>query len=178
MHLWDKSHLITSMRIVEMRRADTLLALAARAERDENAREAFRDAIGKAKAAYERLFSLPDQPLSLKAEAGFKWAYAEESSVSENSSAGAREQALEQAREIYWKTASDVISVQRPETHQAVEGGYWVARCLFALAESYEKIGDYESARNAYEKAREWSELGLIPGKSYAEQRRRRILEK
>lgn len=167
-----------SMRIVEMRRADTLLALAARAERDENAREAFRDAIGKAKAAYERLFSLPDQPLSLKAEAGFKWAYAEESSVSENSSAGAREQALEQAREIYWKTASDVISVQRPETHQAVEGGYWVARCLFALAESYEKIGDYESARNAYEKAREWSELGLIPGKSYAEQRRRRVLEK
>lgn len=169
----------TEMRVVEMRRADSLLALAARAESDENARGSFQDANSKAKAAYERLFSLPDQPLSMKAEAGFKWGYAEETSVPENGDADARERAREQGRTIYWKTVSEVMSAaQKQQTPAMIEGAYWVARCLFALAASYEKSGDYESARNAYDKAREWSEYGLIPGKNYAEQRRRRILEK
>lgn len=167
------------MRIVEMRRADTLRALAARAEGDANARGTFLDALSKAKAAYERLFSLPDQPLSLKAEAGFKWGYAEEDSVPEDGDPAERERAWEQARTIYWKTASEIIAAaQKQGEITPIEGGYWVSRCLFALAGSYEKSGDYESARNTYEKAREWGELGLIPGKNYAEQRCRRIFEK
>lgn len=168
-----------AMRIVEMRRADTLRALAARAEGDENARSAFRDAQAKAKAAYERLYSLPDQPLSLKAEAGFKWGYAEEYSVPETGDSVDRQQSWEQARTIYWKTVTDVISsAQKQSEIKPIDGGYWVSRCLFALAGLYEKDGDYDAARGVYEKAREWSERGLIPGKNYAETRLRRIAEK
>lgn len=168
-----------AMRVVEMRRADTLRALAARAEGDENMRGTFLDSLSKAKAAYERLFSLPDQPISLKAEAGFKWGYSEEASAPENGDPVARERAWEQARTIYWKTASEIISdALKRDKMTPIEGGYWVSRCLFALAGLYEKSGDYESARSTYEKVREWGALGIIPGKNYAEQRRRRILEK
>lgn len=169
------------MRIVEMRRADALRALAARAELDGNATAAFADARKKSEAAYERLFSLPDQPLSLKAEAGYKWGYAVAHSVPESGDAAERERAEKQSRTILWTVVSDTLDLARerggPDALGA-SGGYWLARCLFTLGESYEKIRDYESARNIYAQAVRWSDFGLIPGKRYAERRLKRILEK
>lgn len=173
------------MRVAEMRRADTLRAIAARAESDAVARGVFTDALNKAEAAYERLFSLPDQPLSLKAEAGYKWGYAVAESVpagggDDAASAAAREQARERARTIYWKTVSDTLAAARERGSGALDAsaGYWLSRCLFALAGSYEEAGDYESARSVYGNILEWSGEGLIPGKSYAEWRLKKILEK
>lgn len=170
-----------AMRSVELRRADTLLAIAARAETDEAAHGTFFDAIGKAEAAYERLFSLPDQPLALKAEAGYKWGYALAHSVPAGDDAAARERARTQAQSVYWRTVTETLAAARERGGNALSaspGGYWISRCLFALADSYENAGDYESARGVYGKISELGDAGLIPGKRYAEQRLRKILEK
>lgn len=196
----------SELRIVELRRADALRAIAARAETDDSARTTFFDALGKATSAYERLFSLPDQPLSLKAEAGYKWATAVAHSVPATITASnsgtlagttayaaagtvaaesaetveARNRAEKQAVEIYWRTATETLAATRERGTAALEssGGYWISRCMFAIAEIYEKHGDYESARNAYKKVSEWSAAGLVPGKRYAEWRLDKILEK
>lgn len=171
-----------AMRIVEMRRADTLRAIAARAESDDGARGVFADARNKAEAAYERLFSLPDQPLSLKAEAGYKLGYTVAGSVpADDSDSAARDRVQKRAQTIFWKTVSDTLAAARERGGAAAlesSGGYWLSRCLFALAGSYEDSGDYESARSVYGKILEWSAEGLIPGKNYAEWRLKKILEK
>ena len=169
------------MRIVEMRRADALRALAARAEIDGNEKDAAAEARSRAEAAYERLFSLPDQPLSLKAEAGFKWGdvVARDGAVSKD--AAARERAAAQARTIFWRAAEETLDAARERGGAAAlgeTGGYWVARCYFALAASYERAGDYESARGVYGLIAEQSAAGMIPGGRYAESLLRRIYEK
>lgn len=174
------------LRVVEIRRADALRAIAARSENDESARTTFLEALGRAESAYERLFSLPEQDLSLKAEAGFKWAAATEHSVPAGTgkeSAGtaeARKKAEQQAIIIYWRAATETLEETRSRGTAALgnSGGYWISRCMFALAAIYERNGDFESARNAYRKIAEWSAEGLVPGKRYAEWRLDKILEK
>lgn len=174
-------------RIVEMRRADTLSAIAARAGTDSGAsRETFSASLRKAEAAYERLFSLPDQPLSLKAEAGFKQGYAAAHTVpvgsaSEVRSTSSVSDSEKKARTIYWRTVNETLDAARSRGGASAlgnTGGYWLARCLFALAESYEKSGDYDSARAVYENISAWSDEGLIPGKNYALWRFNKIKEK
>lgn len=171
------------MRIVEIRRADVLRAIAARADADKATRSVFDDAQAKAEGAYERLYSLPNQPLALKAEAGFKWAYAVEHSVpaSEDDADEKQQAAAERARTLYWKTVTDVLDAVREQggtNALGASGGYWVSRCLFALAASYESSGDFAEARAVYENIIEWGKGGLIPGKNYAETRRTQIIEK
>jgi len=174
------------MRIVEMRRADTLRAIAARAETDAISRETFSSSLRKAEAAYERLFSLPDQPLSLKAEAGFKQGYATAHAVpaSDEKSSGdvpVVNDSEKKARAIYWKTVNETLATARSRggaKSLGNAGGYWIARCLFALAESYEKEGDFDSARAIYENISEWSDEGLVSGKNYATWRLEKIKEK
>ena len=174
-------------RIVEIRRADALSALAARAELDGNAAAAAADARKKSETAYERLFSLPDQPLSLKAEAGYKWAYAVAHSVPATGDAEARERAEKLSRETYWNVVCETLafaeSLAEKKNCTVAEalgdsGGYWLARCLFTLGESYEKARDYDSARGIYAQLVRWSGFGWIPGKRHAEVRLKRILEK
>lgn len=171
------------MRIVEIRRADVFRAMAARNDADKSRRVAFDDAQANAERAYERLFSLPNQPLSLKAEAGFKWAYAIAHKVpaSEGQAEEKRKAAQKQAQVQYWKTVTDVLSAAREQGNASAlgeTGGYWVSRCLFALAASYEAEGNYKEARAVYKKISEWSAAGLIPGKQYAETLQAKILEK
>lgn len=174
------------LRVIEMRRADALRAIAARSENDESARTTFLEALARAESAYERLFSLPEQALSLKAEAGYKWATAVAHSVpagTENDSAetlAARKKAEQRAIVIYWRTATETLEETRSRGTAALgnSGGYWISRCMFALAAIYEQNGDYESARSAYRKISEWSAEGLVPGKRYAEWRLDKILEK
>lgn len=172
--------------VVEIRRADALSALAARAELDGNAAAAA-DARKKSETAYERLFSLPEQPLSLKAEAGYKWAYAVAHSVPATGDEEARERAEKLSRETCWNVinetrafAENLAEKKNCSIAEALgeSGGYWLARCLFALGESYEKAHDYDSARSVYAQVVRWSSFGWIPGKRNAELRLKRILEK
>lgn len=169
------------IRVVELRRADVLLAISARSEADESARASFIDSQREAEAAYERLFSLPELPLELKAEAGFKWAYSVAHSVPAGDESGAKDAAEKRARALYWKVVSETLAAAQEHNASPVLGGstgYWLSRSLFALAKSYEQSGDYASARNIYEKICDWADEGLIPGKRYAETLRKKILEK
>lgn len=172
----------TQMRTVEMRRADTLRAIAARAETDASARTTFTDALRKAEAAYERLFSLPDQPLALKAEAGFKRGFAAAHAVPADVSAtnATTETPENRALSIYWQTVNETLAAAKTKGADALgdSGGYWISRCLFAIAEIHEKRGDYDSARNAYEKISAWSADGIVPGGNYAAWRLEKIKEK
>jgi len=85
------------------------------------------------------------------------------------------------ARAIYWKTVNETLATARSRggaKSLGNAGGYWIARCLFALAESYEKEGDFDSARAIYENISEWSDEGLVSGKNYATWRLEKIKEK
>lgn len=169
------------IRMVELRRADVLLAISARSEADETARASFLDSQREAEAAYERLFSLPDQPLELKAEAGFKWAYSVAHSVPAGAEPEDKVNAEKKARTLYWKVVTETLATAQERSGSPVldgSTGYWLSRSLFALAKSYEGAGDYAAARNIYEKICGWADEGLIPGKRYAETLRRKILEK
>ena len=168
------------LRRVEIARADCLLALAL-AVGEENSpenRSARAANLAKAVAAYERLFSLPGAPCELMAEAGFKWAYAVSQSpkLRENASETTKKDAAEKAQKIYFATVNTVFEKacaggNAPSQTWGATSGYWISRSLFALAELYEKSGDYVNARKAYAQIIDWSSRNWIPGAQYAQAR-------
>ncbi len=177
------------LRRVEISRADCLLALAA-TSRPENAAGTTNLAIANAAKtnleaaifAYERLFSLPDVPFDLMAEAGNKWAYAtaQTAKILEKVAPEARERYFDEAKKIHWKVVNEVFSkaTKDSEDPAAVWGartGYWIARSLFAIAEIAEQQNDFDEAKKVYDLVENWSSKNWIPGAEYARSRKAAI---
>ncbi len=118
--------------------------------------------LGDAVAIYERLVYLPQTPLDLQAEAGYKWGLAK-----------VRQLEVARGQEIFWL----VISRLRKE-HQAPEalggqGRYWLAKCLLELALLFEQERRFDEARSLYA---DLATSGL-PGKNLAEAKMKRFAE-
>ncbi len=88
-----------------------------------------------AAAIFERIYAFPDMPISVKAEAAFKCAFALD-----------RADRSREANEMRWVTATRLLS--QPLTPEAK---YWVGRSLFALATNLEASGAKRDATSAYE---------------------------
>ncbi|MCD8299072.1 MAG: tetratricopeptide repeat protein [Opitutae bacterium] len=168
------------LRRVEISRADCLLALAATARggNDEGGTQDARSDLESAIVAYERLFSLPDVPFDMMAEAGNKWGYAtvQTAKMFEKSAPETRDRYLAEAKKIHWRVVNEVFAKaskdgEDPASVWGARTGYWIARSLFAIAEICEQQGDFDGARKAYERVLEWNEKNWIPGAEYARSR-------
>jgi len=87
-------------------------------------------------AIFERLYALPDMPVSARAEAAFKCGYALE-----------RAGRTREANEMLWLTSEQLLQL-RDLTPSA---RYWIGRSLYNLAASLEASGQKRDARAAYE---------------------------
>lgn len=75
-------------------------------------------------ATFERLYSLPEMPIEIKAEAAEKWAFALEKS-----------EKISEADEVRWSTSNALIS----KVKENYKARYWIARNLYNLAISLEQ---------------------------------------
>lgn len=87
-------------------------------------------------AIFERLYALPEMPISAKAEAAFKCSYALE-----------RAGRSREADEMRWVTSQQLLAAHS----LTPEAKYWLGRTLYSLATSLEKSGAKRDARAAYE---------------------------
>ena len=92
--------------------------------------------ISDAVATFERLYSLPEMPIEVKAEAAAKWAFALEES-----------DRISEANEVRWATSIALVADIK-DNHKA---RYWVARNLFNLADSLEQNKSMRDARAVHE---------------------------
>lgn len=113
-------------------RADCLFAQAGQNE----------DRLSEAVAAYERLFEQTNLPADLRAEAGFKWAYA----VTRKGDVLRSQMIYARILDVFLKTPSDGTR----DLHAT--GPFWLSRSLFELGTLLEQEAKWEEARNAYRK--------------------------
>ena len=136
----------------ELGRADCLLAKAMSREGDsEKSGPARTIALERAITAYERLFSLPNKPADLTAEAGYKWGVAlqfREPIPGANSSS--RAVIAKEAKDAHWLVISQLL-LDPAEAEKLATGRWWIVRSLFAVAEYYESVRNYEEARRVYQ---------------------------
>jgi len=92
-----------------------------------------------AAAIYERLRDLPDAPVDLRAEAGFKWAYA----------LAKRGQAAK-ALTVYWSVVNDFLLDPARSARLGAKGRYWISRTLLELGQLLEDAGRLDEAQRAY----------------------------
>lgn len=172
---------------VEIARADCLFANASsiRPSTQPDSLASRRNALRLAISAYERLFSLPDAPIELRAEAGYKWgeASAKRASLADTPTDLLRESVNRDARKIYWRVVEEIFNQASkggvdPSENWGVSTGYWLARSFFAVGQLSEDVGDYDDARKAYEKVKNWSARGWMPGSEYARSREEAIRDK
>lgn len=110
--------------------ADSYLAQA-----DGEDRQSFRDAV----AILERLFDLSSLGPDLRAEAGFKLAFA-------NANRGR----VARAQEVYWGAVSALYLHEETAQSLGSRGRYWIARCLFEYGQLFEREGRPREAREVY----------------------------
>ena len=116
--------------LAQMSLADTLIAQSVEAP------EKFEAAVSR----LELLMDLPEAPLGLRVEAGYKLGQAWR----------ARGEVL-RAKQIYW-LLYDLTIVEEPRIRSLTrKGRYWLARTLFALAEIANEEGDLDKANEFYE---------------------------
>lgn len=172
---------------VEIARADCLFANASsiRPNTKPDSLASRQNSLRLAISAYERLFSLPDAPIELRAEAGYKWgeASAKRASLAESPTDLLRESVNRDARKIYWRVVEEIFNQASkggvdPSENWGVSTGYWLARSFFAVGHLSEEVGDYDDARKAYEKVKNWSARGWMPGSEYARSREEAIRDK
>ena len=93
-----------------------------------------------AAAIFERVYSMPDTPEDLKAEAAFKWGFALKQADR------ARE-----AAEVWWMCAGSILKREPSRGEPSPKFRYWAAKTLLELASQLESSADIPSARAAYE---------------------------
>ncbi len=84
---------------------------------------------------FERLYSLPNVPISAKAEAAFKWSFALRKS-----------NRVSEANEVAWLTSTALLK----NTNINSISKYWIGRNLYAMAESLEESESTRDAISAY----------------------------
>jgi tetratricopeptide (TPR) repeat protein len=97
--------------------------------------QSFRDAV----AILERLFDLSSLGPDLRAEAGFKLAFA-------NATRGR----VARAQEVYWAAVSVLYLDEATAQSLGSRGRYWIARSLFEYGQLFEREGRPRDARDAY----------------------------
>ncbi len=116
--------------------------------------------LGDAVAILERLVDLPNIPLDLRLEAGYKWGFA----------LGKMDRSP-RAQEAYWLVLDRFLRGKRGSDETGARGRYWLARSIFDLGELLEEDRRFEEARRVYAYV---SAYGL-PGESTAEARVKRF---
>ncbi len=92
--------------------------------------------LERAMAGYERLQFLPNAPLDLRLEAGFKHGYAL-----------VRSGKAARARQVWWPLVEPLISEDGSRGALGARGRYWLARTLLELGLLHEQQGQLEQAR-------------------------------
>jgi hypothetical protein len=93
-----------------------------------------------ASAIYERLRDLPQAPVDLRVEAGYKWGYA----------LAKRGQGAKAAT-VYWSVVDAFLLEARPAGALGGKGRYWIARTLIGLGQLHEDAGRLDEAQRAYQ---------------------------
>lgn len=140
--------------LVQLSLADCYLAQAGRDER-----QRFQNAV----SVLERLLDLPTANADLRAEAGFKLAFA-------NAARGEGER----AQQVYWTTVASLYLDEKVAATLGSRGRYWISRCLFENGQQFEREGRLEQAREAYAMIKE----GGLPGESLAAANLARLVPK
>lgn len=132
--------------LVQLSMADCFLAQAT-----EGSGPRFSNAI----AILERLFDLPTISPDLRAEAGFKLAFATARGTNGN---------RERAGELYWSIVSNLFLNEEIRANLGARGRYWVARSLLEYGRYFEEMNRKEEAGRAYELI----EANGLPGRRLA----------
>lgn len=111
--------------------------------------------IDEALAILERLVDLPDIPVDLVAEAGFKWGFA--LSLKKN---------YLRAQEVYWQVITRFLMRESTSLVFKVKGRYWLSRSIFELGTLFEKEERYEDAREIYKLILDYELPGLTLAKA------------
>jgi len=112
------------------------------AQADCYAAQAANDAsqLESAIAIYERLQVLPQAPMELRIEAGYKRGHAL-----------LRRDAVARAQGVWWDVVNTFLIDAPPGVELGGNGRYWLSRTLLELAHTLESAGKLDEARNAYE---------------------------
>ncbi len=110
--------------------------------------------IDEALAILERLVDLPNLPVDLGAEAGFKWGFA--LSLQEN---------YLRSQEVYWQVITRFLMKAPSSLVFKAQGRYWLSRSIFELGTLFEKEERYEDAREIYKLILDYD----LPGLTLAE---------
>ncbi|MBI2518285.1 MAG: tetratricopeptide repeat protein [Opitutae bacterium] len=93
-----------------------------------------------ASAIYERLRDLPQAPVDLRAEAGYKWGYA----------LAKRGQGAKAAT-VFWSVVDAFLLEAKQAAALGGKGRYWIARTLLELGQLHEDAGRLDEAQRAYQ---------------------------
>ena len=104
----------------------------------------------------EHLVDLPDMPLDLRLEAGFKWGFAL-----------AKRNQQTRAQEVFWLVLDRFLSGNPGEGETGARGRYWLARSILELGELLEEELRFEEARRVYTYVNTYG----LPGRATAEAR-------
>lgn len=140
--------------LAQLSLADSYLAQAGK-----NGKQKFENGV----AILERLFDLPVVAVDVRAEAGFKLAFA-----------NARHDREDRAQQIYWAAVSNLYLNEASSSQLGSRGRYWIARCLLEYGQQFEREGRLEEARKAYALIAE----GGLPGDSLAAANLARLMPK
>jgi cellulose synthase operon protein C len=90
-------------------------------------------------SSFERLRDLASAPVDLRAEAGFKWGYAE-----------AKRGQTAKAETVFWSVVDAFLLDATQAAKLGAKGRYWVSRSLLELAQIHEDAGRLDEAQRAY----------------------------
>jgi TolA-binding protein len=107
----------------------------------------------EAESLLEHLLSLESLPVDARVEAGFKLGYML-----------ARNQNPDDAAQAYYRVISQFLNNASLANELGPQGRYWMARCLFELANLYEQKNQFETARQLYQQVLDHD----LPGQALA----------
>jgi TolA-binding protein len=109
-----------------------------------------------AEAALEHLLNSPTLPVDARVEAGFKLGYML-----------AHNDKPDDAAQAYYQVVSRILDDAKQAGGLGSQGRFWMARCLFELADLYEQKSQFETARRLYQQVLEHG----LPGQELANER-------
>jgi len=100
---------------------------------------------------YERLRDLPSAPVDLRAEAGYKWGFAQAKRSQSAGTTAERDQQLAKAQTVLWSVVDAFLLDAAQAAKLGAKGRWWVARSLLELGQLHENAGHLDEAQRAYQ---------------------------